>query len=185
METKNPMEQVTKKDPKKVEAGKKAYQARLLKLKEEILSNAATKPSSNVPSSTTKPSTDIYIYSQFHRLFVSRMFALGALMTGMFWYNNSMSCDSNYVRSVCWMNGIYVYPELSRLQGGKYSKLSNHMYGLPDGIDMSCSSRSKRRQCVDLKRRYRTTYIWVPFVLVLFMFIVKVPYYLTRFFQET
>ena len=31
------LKQVTKKNPKKVEAGKKGYQARLLKLKEEIL----------------------------------------------------------------------------------------------------------------------------------------------------
>ena len=30
------LKQVTKKNPKKVEAGKKGYQARLLKMKEEI-----------------------------------------------------------------------------------------------------------------------------------------------------
>ena len=49
------LKQVTKKNPKKVEAGKKGYQARLLKLKEEILagttgSNPGTTGSNPVPS---------------------------------------------------------------------------------------------------------------------------------------
>ena len=36
------MEELTKKNPKKVEAGKKGYQARLLKLKKEILAGTTT-----------------------------------------------------------------------------------------------------------------------------------------------
>ena len=75
--------EVTKKNPKRVEGGKKAYEARLLKLKEQILSNTSNIPSnvhinasnvptnasnaaSNVPSNTsnaaTTKSTDVYMY---------------------------------------------------------------------------------------------------------------------------
>ena len=38
------LKQVTKKNPKKVEAGKKGYQARLLKMKEEILAGTGSNP---------------------------------------------------------------------------------------------------------------------------------------------
>ena len=46
------MEGVTKKNPKKVKAGKKAYQTRMLKMKEDIL--AGTRPAStgSMPPST-------------------------------------------------------------------------------------------------------------------------------------
>ena len=71
------MEEVTKKNLKKVEAGKKGYQARLLKLKKEVLAgttagttgtNTATNPGSNSGTTATTPgsstkciTTDVYI----------------------------------------------------------------------------------------------------------------------------
>ena len=71
----------TKKNPKKIEAGKKAYQARILKFQEEIFAGTSSNPASNtsnptsnVPSNTsdassnassnaaTTKSTDVYMY---------------------------------------------------------------------------------------------------------------------------
>ena len=48
------MEEVTKKNPKRVEAGKKGYQARLMKMKGQILAGT-----SNVTSNTSNPTTNV------------------------------------------------------------------------------------------------------------------------------
>ena len=50
------LKQVTKKNPKKVEAGKKGYQARLLKMKEEIL--AGSNPGTISGTSGSNPGTN-------------------------------------------------------------------------------------------------------------------------------
>jgi len=53
-------EKVTKqKDPKKVEAGRKGHQAKLLKMKEQILNDTSTttNPSSTATSTATNPSS--------------------------------------------------------------------------------------------------------------------------------
>ena len=57
------LKQVTKKNPKKVEAGKKGYQARLLKMKEEILAgtNSGTNgsnPGTNSGTNGSNPGTN-------------------------------------------------------------------------------------------------------------------------------
>ena len=54
------LKQVTKKNPKKVEAGKKGYQARLLKMKEEILAgtNSGTNGSNPGTNSGSNPGTN-------------------------------------------------------------------------------------------------------------------------------
>ena len=70
------MEKVTKKNPKRVEAAeRKGTQARLMKMKEQILAGSTASnvpsntinPTTNVPSNTsnaaTTKSTDVYIYS--------------------------------------------------------------------------------------------------------------------------
>ena len=56
------LKQVTKKNPKKVEAGKKGYQARLLKMKEEILANTnsgttGSNPGTNSGTTGSNPGT--------------------------------------------------------------------------------------------------------------------------------
>ena len=54
------MEEVTKKNPKRVEARKKAYKARMLKFKEEILAGTTnTNNPNNVPSNTSNHTTNV------------------------------------------------------------------------------------------------------------------------------
>ena len=55
------MEKVTKKNRKRVKARKKGYQARLLKMKEQILAGttSTSNPAKNVPSNTSNPTTNV------------------------------------------------------------------------------------------------------------------------------
>ena len=58
---------VTKKDPKRVEAGKKAYEKHFLKVKEEILKGDASSSStetdnSNTPEASSSKSYDVHMY---------------------------------------------------------------------------------------------------------------------------
>lgn len=134
--------------------------------------------------------------SRFHRLFVSRIFALAALATGMYWYHGSLSCDtkgldadSDYLKSVCWMTGLYIFPQLSRIRGGDHVSLSTHIYGIPDDLDdvaartdtkgTSCDV-SKNSNCELLIKRKFTTYIWVPFIMTAFVLAVSLPYYISK-----
>lgn len=136
--------------------------------------------------------------SRFHRLFVSRIFGLAAIASGLYWYNGSLSCDAKgldvdpgYLQSVCWMSELYLFPQVSRLLGGKHVALSTHIYGIPDDLSVKkvyanmegrpCTRRMFMGTCENLRKRRFTTYIWTPFLMIAFVLVISIPYYISRF----
>lgn len=132
---------------------------------------------------------------QFCRIFMSKMFIISALVMGVDFFNDKVSCivpktsnlGSDFVHSACWIQGFYIYAEMSdRLQESGY-------YGIPkeidyDGIDKYgrlCSTQQKgsyrlNYNCEAMTKVFYLQFQWMPFFIASLALMQYFPYLLFR-----
>ena len=123
------------------------------------------------------------ITSRWNRLFGSKMLFVTTLVSALYWYKDNMQCnlvdhkiDAGFLRSACWMQGLFIYKELE----------INHItkqYGIPNNLANTGMRKDKtlcknKKSCIPMKKRVITSYLWVPFFLLFCSFALKIPYFL-------
>ena len=74
---------------------------------------------------------------QFSRVLMVKVMMVGALIIGLNWYNDKITCiipgslgiDGGFVSAACWINGIYIHDDIL------YHKDDIGYYGVPQNID--------------------------------------------------
>ncbi|XP_066928522.1 innexin inx3-like [Clytia hemisphaerica] len=132
---------------------------------------------------------------QFCRIFMSKMFIISALVMGVDFFNDKVSCivpkesglGSDFVHSACWIQGFYIYTEMmDRIEQSGY-------YGIPKDIDMDgltddgrlCrsvprGSRHKDPRCNIMHKTFFLQFQWMPFFISSLALLQYFPYLIFR-----
>ena len=143
---------------------------------------------------------------------VTKVFVICTLLTCLDWFHDTFNClppiststeemsspvelPREYLASVCWINGIYLYPELN-VHMDKSS-----FYGIPTSLDYDglydvstagrapgicrtvprfSSSKMVNNNCRKMEKLYFTQYQWMPFLVGTLGIFFYVPYMLFR-----
>jgi len=129
---------------------------------------------------------------QFNRLFMSKMFLISAVIMGLDYFSDRVTCippkntelSNEFIHSACWISGFYIYEEM------RENFLESGYYGIPyriqyDGIDnggqlCNTQDRIKRRPCSEMTRVYYLQYQWMPFYIGTLGVLYYLPYILFR-----
>lgn len=143
---------------------------------------------------------------------MTKVFVICTLLTCLDWFHDTFNClppistsseemsqvelPKEYLASVCWINGIYMYPEL-HVHMDKSS-----FYGIPSSLDYDgllnlpksaghasgmcrttpkfSSSSHTDKSCKKMEKLYFTQYQWMPFLVGTLGIFFYVPYMLFR-----
>ncbi|XP_066925727.1 innexin inx2-like isoform X2 [Clytia hemisphaerica] len=132
---------------------------------------------------------------QFSRIFMVKMFMVSALVMGFDWFQDTVNCmipdidlhkvGEDFVHSACWIQGFYVYPQLSELIG------ETNYYGIPKDISKNgvnakgqlCEMKQGQYDCMELRRLYFLQYQWMPFFVASAAIIYYLPYIIYQIFN--
>lgn len=140
-----------------------------------------------------KPRQDPYC-DQFSRIIMVKVLMVTATITGLSWLKDKVTCivpknhdtTSGFVSKACWINGMYVYRDLTPEQ-------SSYYYGIPadishDGINeygTMCSTRGPGQNvnqfCTGLEKTFFLQYQWFPMGVVILTFLYYMPYLIFKF----
>lgn len=132
-----------------------------------------------------KPRKDPYT-DQFSRIFMVKMMMLTATITGLSWAKDKFKCivpkshgvTEGFVSKACWINGLYVYKDLS-------PELRSYYFGIPpdiskDGMNQygALCEMGKDKYCEPLEKTFYLQYQWFPLGVVGLAFVFYLPYVL-------
>lgn len=135
---------------------------------------------------------------QWNRILMSKLFFVISIICGIEQYNDAISCvipsnseiDSDFVKSACWINGFYIYPDLI------HPREHASYFGIPrdlalDGVGRHgelCSTVSKYGKidptCNQFKRVYFLQYQWYTFFVATIGLLFYLPYLVFRINNE-
>lgn len=139
-----------------------------------------------------KPRHDSYT-DQFSRIFMVKVMMIGALLVGLNWYSDKISCiipgtaeiDGGFVGQACWINGLYVYEEI------RYHENEIGYYGIPrdisnDGIypDGTLCNSKESDQCRTMEKTFYVQYQYMTFVLAALAVLYYAPYCMFRLINQ-
>ncbi|XP_012554059.2 uncharacterized protein LOC100202445 [Hydra vulgaris] len=128
---------------------------------------------------------------QFVRIFMTKMFMISALVMGVDFFNDKVSCivpktsnlGADFVHSACWIQGFYIYPEMAmRMKDSRY-------YGMPrdiiyDGMlenGVLCKTGPTLGQkCKPMQKTFYLQHQWMPFFIASLALMHYFPYLLFR-----
>jgi len=147
---------------------------------------AVTDTIKDIISVKIKPRQDGYS-DQFCRIFMVKIMMIGALLVGLNWYSDKITCiipgalgiDGGFVSAACWINGLYVYEEI------RYHANEMGYYGLPrdinqDGMfpngEVCATTDSSHRAVPNCKPMEKTFFLQYQYM-TFFMLAMAVVYY--------
>jgi len=128
---------------------------------------------------------------QYNRIFMVKLLLVSSLIMGLSWYQDSINClvpeahgiDGGFVSATCWIQGVYVYKELShRIDSVAYFGIPKDMGNngmLPDGVLCTTEKRFETDPNPDCKEMTKTFYLqyqWMPFLIAALSILFYVPY---------
>lgn len=139
---------------------------------------------------TIKPKARCDDYTdQFHRIFMVKMSMVSALLLGLNWVKDTITCiipktadiSGDYVHQACWIQGFYIYKEL------KHNPGEFGYYGIPKDIEMNGLNHAghpcyvgNNPNCQPMQKTFYLQYQWFPFYIATMGFLYYLPYLLFR-----
>ena len=136
-----------------------------------------------------KERSDCYS-DQFNRIFLVKIMLACCIIMSISWYKDSIKCivpgvnsiDGGFVSETCWIQGLYVYRELTdRMNEVAYFGIPRDMDN--DGMLKSgelCSTTGKlgaiNDDCIPMKKTFMLQYQWMPFMIGAFAALYYIPY---------
>lgn len=144
-----------------------------------------------------KPRHDSYS-DQFSRILMVKVMMIGALLVGLNWYTDSITCiipdalgvDGKFVGQACWINGLYIYKDI------RYHNNEVGYYGIPrdinndgmyeNGIVCATTDASHRSNdiCKPMEKTFYLQYQYLTFVLAALAFLYYAPYAFFRLINQ-
>ena len=136
---------------------------------------------------------------QFHRILMVKVFLVCSLIMGADWFKDSINCivpesaniDSDFVSAACWIQGVYIYREMSgRISESAYYGMPKEMNrdGLTpphadDGLTYLCQSKQRadmtrrpEQACTEMEKLFYLQYQWFPFYIAGLAVLYYLPY---------
>lgn len=140
---------------------------------------------------TIKPKARCDDYTdQYHRIFMVKMSMVSALLLGLNWVRDTITCiipktadvGGDYVHQACWIQGFYIYKDIP------YPPGEFRYYGIPKDIEMNgmgqtgqlCSTATNNPTCQPLTKTFYLQYQWFPFYIATIAFLYYLPYIIFR-----
>ena len=150
----------------------------------------------DVLSIKIKPRYDSYT-DQFSRIFMAKMFIISSLIMSVDFFSDKVSCivpntatnhlSSEFVHSACWIQGFYVYEELTN------RTYETGYFGIPKNVEMNginskgvlCTMIDKTTSlrdldCKEMTKRYYLQYQYFPFFVASLAILFYLPYIVFR-----
>ncbi|XP_047129730.1 uncharacterized protein LOC105849405 [Hydra vulgaris] len=123
------------------------------------------------------------VCDHYSRVFMPKIMCFFSLMIGVNWYFDKLTCiipktlsgSHQFITDVCWINGFYIYENLTTTM--------TSYYGIPknineDGISITgilCET-SYDEGCTPMVKFYYLQYQWFPFFLASFVILYIIPH---------
>jgi len=141
-----------------------------------------------------KPRQDSYT-DQFLRILMVKIMLMGALLVGLNWYSDKITCiipgalgvDGGFVSSACWINGLYVYEAI------RYHANEVGYYGIPRDVNIDgmladgktlCSTtdraHSRNSDCIPMEKTFFLQYQYMTFFMLAMAALYYSPYAIFR-----
>jgi len=133
---------------------------------------------------------------QFHRILMSKVLVVAAMVLGLKWFHDSVTCivpgsagiSSDYVHQACWIQGLYIYKELQHnsedtpiaYYGIPKSLTTDGLYGNGKLCGTKDRSRNANEKCTPMEKTFYLQYQWFPLFVACLAFLYYSPYILFK-----